>query len=62
MSYLYKRSNRIWHWLIRLGLTAIVWHPLIELSRRRHLHFRRRLAAQGEGRDRETRNVVSAGV
>lgn len=59
MSYLYKRSNRIWHWLIRHRLTAIVWRPLIELSRRRHLRFRRRLAAAGRG---EPRNVVSAGV
>jgi len=60
MSYLYKRSNRLWHWLIRLRLTAIVWRPLIELSRRRHLRFRRRL------RERITANiagnVVSAGV
>jgi len=60
MSYLYKRSNRLWHWLIRLRLTAIVWRPLIELSRRRHLRFRRRL------RERATANtagnVVSAGV
>jgi len=71
MSYLYKRSNRIWHWLIRRRLTAFVWRPLIELSRRRHLRFRRRLqrrilrdlppekrgAAEGQAR-----NVVSAGV
>jgi radical SAM superfamily enzyme YgiQ (UPF0313 family) len=60
MSYLYKRSNRIWHWLIRHRLTALVWRPLIELSRRRHLRFRRRLAATAEGG--EARNVVSAGV
>ena len=25
MSYLYKRSNLIWHWLIRLELTHRVW-------------------------------------
>lgn len=24
MSYLYKKSNRFWHWLIRLRLTASV--------------------------------------
>ncbi len=60
MSYLYKRSNRLWHWLIRWRLTARVWRPLIELSRRRHLRFRKRLAAsESLG---ETRNVVSAGV
>jgi radical SAM superfamily enzyme YgiQ (UPF0313 family) len=43
MSYLYKRSNRFWHLLIRHRLTAAVWQPLIELSRRRHLGFRERL-------------------
>jgi radical SAM superfamily enzyme YgiQ (UPF0313 family) len=60
MSYLYKRSNRIWHWLIRFRLTAVVWRPLVELTRQRHLRFRRRLAER-----RETpgvRTVVSAGV
>lgn len=64
MSYLYKRSNRFWHWLIRYRLTGLIWRPLIELSRRRHLRFRRRLAAriaaeQGAG---GPGNVVSAGV
>jgi hypothetical protein len=43
MSYLYKRSNRFWHLLIKHRLTASVWRPLIEHSRRRHLRFRRRL-------------------
>lgn len=46
MSYLYKRSNRFWHFLIRRQLTAAVWRPLVELSRRRHLKFRERLAEQ----------------
>ena len=60
MSYLYKRSNRIWHWLIRYRLTALIWRPLIELSRRRHLKFRARLA---RGPDASaTGTVVSAGV
>ena len=68
MSYLYKRSNRIWHWLIRHQLTALVWRPLIELSRRRHLRFRKRLAATRDQAPpfdqapKEARNVVSAGV
>jgi radical SAM superfamily enzyme YgiQ (UPF0313 family) len=44
MSYLYKRSNRIWELLIRHRLVARAWRPLVELSRRRHLRFRRRLA------------------
>jgi hypothetical protein len=61
MSYLYKRSNRIWHFLIRHRLTAFVWRPLVELSRRRHLQFRRRLAARHDA-VREVRTVVSAGV
>jgi radical SAM superfamily enzyme YgiQ (UPF0313 family) len=43
MSYLYKRSNRLWAFLIRHRLTAAVWQPLIEQSRRRHLRFRKRL-------------------
>ena len=61
MSYLYKRSNRIWHFLIRFRLTAFVWRPLVELTRRRHLKFRRRLAERG-ARSAEVRTVVSAGV
>lgn len=45
MSYLYKRSNRFWHFLIRNRLTAKVWRPLVEWTRRRHLRFRKRLEA-----------------
>lgn len=43
MSYLYKKSNRIWPFLIRHRLTHRVWHPLVELARRRHLTFRKSL-------------------
>jgi radical SAM superfamily enzyme YgiQ (UPF0313 family) len=43
MSYLYKRSNRLWHLLIRHRLTAPVWRPLVEWTRRRHVRFRRQL-------------------
>jgi len=43
MSYLYKRSNRLWHQLIRHDLTHQVWSPLVEWTRRRHLRFRARL-------------------
>ena len=46
MSYLYKKSNRVWHQLIRNRLTATVWRPLVELTRRRHLRFRARLEKQ----------------
>jgi hypothetical protein len=60
MSYLYKRSNRFWHLLIRADVTHAVWQPLVELTRRRHVRFRRRLAARtapvGAG------SVVSVGV
>lgn len=42
--YLYKRSNRLWRFLIKHGLVRTVWRPLVELTRRRHLAFRRRLA------------------
>jgi radical SAM superfamily enzyme YgiQ (UPF0313 family) len=62
MSYLYKRSNRLWNLLIRLRLTGFIWRPLIEVSRRRHLAFRRRLETRAAGTSAETRNVVSAGV
>lgn len=43
MSYLYKKSNWLWPLLIRHRLTHAAWNPLIELSRRRHVRFRRRL-------------------
>jgi radical SAM superfamily enzyme YgiQ (UPF0313 family) len=61
MSYLYKRSNRLWEFLIRRRLVHRVWTPLVELTRRRHLGFRRRL----EGMDtlaRQAGTVLSAGV
>lgn len=46
--YLYKRSNRLWRWLIKHRLVHLTWRPLVEISRLRHLAFRRRLAAQVE--------------
>lgn len=60
-SYLYKRANRIWYHLIRRTLTGRLWRPLVEASRRRHLQFRRRLAAESSG-ERRAPSVVSAGV
>jgi radical SAM superfamily enzyme YgiQ (UPF0313 family) len=65
MSYLYKRSNRFWHLLIRHRLTSAVWRPLIEHSRRRHLRSRTRLeAACGAAGHTSGRGgmVLSAGV
>jgi radical SAM superfamily enzyme YgiQ (UPF0313 family) len=61
MSYLYKRSNRFWHQLIKHDLVHAVWWPLVELTRIRHVRYRRKFAqnvklmsAQG--------HIVSAGV
>jgi radical SAM superfamily enzyme YgiQ (UPF0313 family) len=44
--YLYKRANRLWRFLIKHQLVHTVWRPLVELTRWRHLAFRRRLEAQ----------------
>ncbi|MBV8808809.1 MAG: B12-binding domain-containing radical SAM protein [Acidobacteriaceae bacterium] len=61
MSYLYKRSNRFWHLLIRHDLVHTVWRPLVELTRLRHLRFREELAARQTLRG-TAGNVVAAGV
>ena len=61
MSYLYKRSNRIWHLLIKSHLVHAVWRPLVELSRVRHLRYRQRLAECGT-LGAPSGNVVTAGV
>lgn len=47
MSYLYKRANLLWPWLIRARWTHAVWRPFVEAARYRHLRFRRRLAQRG---------------
>ena len=65
--YLYKRSNRLWHFLIKRRLVRRVWQPLVELTRRRHVAFRKRLLAAGPGRAEpavigSSRNFVPAGV
>jgi radical SAM superfamily enzyme YgiQ (UPF0313 family) len=63
MSYLYKRSNLLWHLLIRHRLTARMWRPLVEGTRRRHLKFRRRLEARtAPATASRASAVVSAGV
>src|SRR5712671_3032973 len=43
MSYLYKRSNRLWHQLIKHDLVHGVWRPLVEMTRWRHIRYRQRL-------------------
>jgi len=48
MAYLYKKSNWLWPVLIRNRLRHWTWRPLLELSRWRHLRFRRRLGAIAE--------------
>jgi radical SAM superfamily enzyme YgiQ (UPF0313 family) len=62
MALLYKRSNRFWHFLIKHRLTGTVWRPLVELTRRRHLTFRRRLAESQPSDHKRAATVVSAGV
>jgi hypothetical protein len=61
MSYLYKRSNRFWHQLIKHNLVHAVWSPLVEMTRLRHVHYRRRLA-QVEAPIAHAGQIVSAGV
>ena len=61
MSYLYKRSNRFWRLLIKHHLVHAAWRPLIELTRLRHLSYRRKLSAV-ETQRQPGASVVSAGV
>ncbi len=60
MSYLYKRSNRLWHLLIKHDLVHAVWRPLVEMTRLRRLRFRERLAKRVPRRAAGC--VVAAGV
>ena len=61
MSYLYKRSNRLWRLLIKHHLVHAAWRPMVELTRLRHVRFRAQLAAS-EKLGRQSANVVPAGV
>ncbi len=61
MSYLYKRSNRFWRFLIQQHLVHSVWRPMIELTRLRHARFRRELAASDPWKAAGG-SLVSAGV
>lgn len=61
MSYLYKRSNPFWRFLIKRHLVHAAWRPLVELTRLRHLRFRRQLAAS-ETLPQPGTSVVAAGV
>ncbi|HWB14261.1 MAG TPA: radical SAM protein [Pirellulales bacterium] len=65
MSYLYKRSNRFWHLLIKHRLVHAAWKPLVHWTRWRHVRFRERLAAAGDespARLPMSGSVVSASV
>lgn len=66
MSFLYKRSNRAWRFLIQHRLVHAVWRPLVEWTRLRHLAFRRDLARQDltteSGPPCPSGQIVSAGV
>lgn len=61
MSYLYKRSNRIWRLLIKHHLVHAAWRPLVELTRLRHLQFRKELARHKMVMQPGV-NVIAAGV
>lgn len=61
MSYLYKRSNRFWRWLIKHHLVHAVWRPLVEATRLRQVRFRKVLAAS-EAPHGPASSVVAAGV
>jgi radical SAM superfamily enzyme YgiQ (UPF0313 family) len=43
MSYLYKKANWLWPFLIRRRLVTTLWRPLVVASMKRHLAFRRQL-------------------
>jgi radical SAM superfamily enzyme YgiQ (UPF0313 family) len=68
MSYLYKRSNRFWHFLIKRRLVHAVWSPLVHWTRLRHVAFRKRLERAPRTTPvarpglRVSGQVVSAGV
>jgi len=57
-SILYKKSNVLWHFLIKNRLTNIVWAPLIELSRLRNLQYRKQLMAQKSGNNFEGKYIL----
>ena len=62
MSYLYKRSNWLWHYLIRYRMTGIVWRPLVEWTRLRHVGFRKKLSRRRAAEASRGATVLPAGV
>jgi radical SAM superfamily enzyme YgiQ (UPF0313 family) len=62
MSYLYKRSNWLWYYLIRHRLTGWVWRPMVEWTRWRHVRYRSMLARSECFRPKCAASVMAAGV
>jgi radical SAM superfamily enzyme YgiQ (UPF0313 family) len=62
MSILYKRSNRLWRFLIKYRLVHAVWSPLVQLTRWRHVRFRKRLGRQFANGVGQFGMPVSSGV
>lgn len=62
MSLLYKKSNRFWRFLIKRQMVHAVWKPLVELTRLRHVRFRRKLGKTPINRAAQFAMPVTAGV
>ena len=62
MAYLYKRSNHIWHFLIRHRLTSMIWRPMVEVNRLMHLRFRKKLLMRSPKKTAHNFSLVSPGV
>src|SRR5581483_7487964 len=62
LSYLYKRTNGLWPILIRYNHTSCVWRPLVELTRLRHVRFRRRLERDAATVPAQPGTLVAPGV
>jgi radical SAM superfamily enzyme YgiQ (UPF0313 family) len=60
MAYLYKKSNWLWRYLIQYRLTGIVWRPIVECTRLRHIAYRNKLQT-GPAKIRSS-TVLPAGV
>ena len=61
MSYLYKRSNRFWHFLIKHRLVHAVWSPLVHWTRLRHVAFRKRLEKAAQPTEIPAAHINAAG-
>ncbi len=56
MSFLYKRSNRVWRFLIKRRLVHAVWGPFVQWARLRRFLLSRTLAARTRAFDLEVGN------